>query len=70
MQRIQRYRGSLLGLSVGDALGTTIEFKQPGTFPPVKDIVGAGAYSLRAGQWTDDMSMALCLAESLIACKG
>ena len=30
-----RYRGALLGLAVGDALGTTLEFKTPGTFEPV-----------------------------------
>jgi ADP-ribosyl-[dinitrogen reductase] hydrolase len=57
-------------LAVGDALGTTVEFRPPGTFTQVKDIVGGGAYSLKAGQWTDDTSMALCLAESLIKCKG
>ena len=65
-----RYRGSLLGLAVGDALGTTIEFKSPGTFTPIKDIVGCGPFRLKPGEWTDDTSMALCLAESLIECKG
>jgi ADP-ribosyl-[dinitrogen reductase] hydrolase len=30
-----RYRGALLGLAVGDALGTTLEFKRPGTFGPI-----------------------------------
>ncbi len=61
-----RYRGSLLGLAVGDALGTTVEFEPPGTFMPLEDIVGGGPFGLRAGEWTDDTSMALCLAESLI----
>ena len=37
-----RYRGALLGLAVGDALGTTVEFKAPGTFKPVTEIVGGG----------------------------
>lgn len=63
-----RYQGSLMGLAVGDALGTTVEFKAPGTFPPVTDIVGGGPFSLEKGQWTDDTSMALCLAESLVKC--
>ena len=67
---IDKYRGSLLGLAAGDALGTTIEFKSPGTFTPVKDIMGGGPFRLKAGEWTDDTSMALCLAESLIECKG
>lgn len=63
-----RYQGCLMGLAVGDALGTTVEFKAPGTFPPVTDIVGGGPFSLEKGQWTDDTSMALCLAESLVKC--
>ena len=59
-----------MGLAVGDALGTTLEFKAPGTFEPLKDLVGGGPFHLEAGQWTDDTSMALCLAESLIEKKG
>ncbi len=61
-----RYRGALLGLSAGDALGTTLEFTQPNTFEPISEIEGGGPFSLQAGQWTDDTSMALCLAKSLI----
>ena len=61
-----RSRGSLLGLAIGDALGTTIEFSVPGRFEPVTDIVGGGSFALDPGQWTDDTSMALCLAESII----
>jgi ADP-ribosylglycohydrolase len=53
-------------LAVGDALGTTLEFKPPGSFEPIDDIVGGGPFVLRPGEWTDDTSMALCLAESLI----
>jgi ADP-ribosyl-[dinitrogen reductase] hydrolase len=66
----ERYRGALLGLAVGDALGTTLEFKAPGTFKPITDIVGGGPFGLEPGQWTDDTSMALCLAESLIEKRG
>ena len=65
-----RYRGCLLGLAVGDALGTTLEFKRPGTFTPLTDMVGGGPFDLQPGQWTDDTSMALCLAESLLVCDG
>jgi ADP-ribosylglycohydrolase len=61
-----RYRGSLLGLAAGDALGTTLEFKSPGSFEPIDDMVGGGPFGLRPGEWTDDTSMALCLAESLV----
>lgn len=66
----QRFQGALLGLATGDALGTTLEFKPPGTFTPITDLNGGGPFRLAAGQWTDDTSMALCLAESLIECKG
>jgi len=65
-----RCRGSLLGLAAGDALGATLEFRLPGTFDPITDMVGGGPFCLEAGEWTDDTSMALCLAESLIACRG
>ncbi|HAX85339.1 MAG TPA: ADP-ribosylglycohydrolase [Cyanobacteria bacterium UBA11370] len=70
MELIERYRGCLLGLATGDAVGTTLEFKPPGTFTPIKDMVGGGPFDLEPGQWTDDTSMALCLAESLIHCNG
>ncbi len=57
----ERYRGSLLGLAVGDALGTTVEFKSPGTFAPVETITGGGTFNLKPGEWTDDTSIVLCL---------
>ena len=65
-----RFRGCLLGLAAGDALGTTLEFQPPGTFEPISDMVGGGPFGLRPGQWTDDTSMALCLATSLVECSG
>jgi ADP-ribosyl-[dinitrogen reductase] hydrolase len=69
-QRQDRYRGCLLGLATGDAVGTTVEFKQRGSFEPVTDMVGGGPFRLAPGEWTDDTSMALCLAASLIECQG
>ena len=36
MNRLDRYKGCLIGLAVGDALGTTLEFKLPGTFTPIE----------------------------------
>ena len=68
MKLLDRYRGALLGLAAGDALGTTLEFRAPGTFDPINDMNGGGPFNLRPGEWTDDTSMALCLAESLIEC--
>ena len=66
----QRYQGCLLGLATGDALGTTVEFKPRGSFTPLVDIIGGGPFRLKAGQWTDDTSMALCLAHSLLEKQG
>jgi ADP-ribosyl-[dinitrogen reductase] hydrolase len=62
-----RYLGALLGLACGDAVGTTVEFSARGSFAPVLDMVGGGPFDLKPGQWTDDTSMALCLAESFLA---
>ena len=70
MQLIERYKGALLGLAAGDALGTTLEFRSPGSFEPIDDMVGGGPFKLPPGYWTDDTSMALCLAESLIEQQG
>src|SRR5258707_14256722 len=61
-----RARGCLLGLAVGDALGTTLEFRSRDTYPPLTDMIGGGPFNLALGEWTDDTSMALCLADSLI----
>lgn len=66
MEAIDRYRGALLGLACGHAVGTTVEFMPRGSFAPVTDMLGGGPFSLAPGKWTDDTSMALCLAESLI----
>lgn len=63
---LDRALGSFIGLAVGDAVGTTVEFQPRGSFPPVTDMTGGGPFRLAAGQWTDDTSMALCLAESLL----
>jgi ADP-ribosylglycohydrolase len=67
-----RARGALLGLAAGDALGTTLEFTGPSDpfTPAITTIVGGGPFRLPAGSWTDDTSMALCLADSLVAMHG
>ena len=65
-----RYLGAMLGLACGDAVGTTVEFSPRGSFAPVTAMTGGGPFSLKPGQWTDDTSMALCLAESLIVKQG
>ncbi|WP_329841839.1 ADP-ribosylglycohydrolase family protein [Stenotrophomonas sepilia] len=68
MNQIDQFRGALLGLACGDAVGTTLEFKPRGSFTPITDMVGGGPFQLQPGQWTDDTSMAMCLAESLVRC--
>jgi ADP-ribosyl-[dinitrogen reductase] hydrolase len=65
MDTIERFRGCLLGLATADAVGTAVEFFVRGSFAPITDMIGGGPFSLKAGEWTDDTSMALCLATSL-----
>ncbi|MCA9067425.1 MAG: ADP-ribosylglycohydrolase family protein [Planctomycetaceae bacterium] len=60
-----RRRGTLIGLAVGDALGAAVEFKPPGTFEPVTNYRAGGPHRLNPGEWTDDTSMALALADSI-----
>lgn len=67
---IDKAKGCLVGLACGDAVGTTLEFRQRGTFEPITDMVGGGPFDLLPGQWTDDTSMALCLAHSLFHKNG
>ena len=62
-----RARGALLGLAVGDALGTTLEFSRRDQHPHHAEMTGGGPFGLAPGQWTDDTSMALALADSLVA---
>jgi ADP-ribosyl-[dinitrogen reductase] hydrolase len=68
MRTIERYRGCLLGLAVGDALGAPFEGSPPGDGSSFlcEEMLGGGPFHLEPGEWTDDTSMALCLAESLI----
>lgn len=61
-----KYRGAILGLAIGDALGAPVEFKMPGEFDIVTDFRDTPRFGLPAGYWTDDTAMALCLANSLI----
>lgn len=65
-----RARGALLGLAVGDAFGTTLEFTQKDSYAPLTTMVGGGPFRLKAGEWTDDTSMSLALSTSLLAKGG
>jgi len=65
MGDVDRQRGTLLGLAVGDALGAAVEFEMPGTFEPVTGYRGGGPHGLAPGEWTDDTSFALAMADSI-----
>jgi len=65
-----RLRGAFLGLAVGGAVGITLEFRPPGSFEPIDDMVGGGPFDLPACAWTDGTGMAACLAESLVKIGG
>lgn len=65
-QALDRAKGCLLGLAIGDAVGTTLEFL-PRDRDHVGDMVGGGPFKLQPGEWTDDTSMALCLADMYLA---
>jgi ADP-ribosylglycohydrolase len=65
MEKTNRQRGCLIGLAVGDALGAAVEFKSPGSFELVTGYRDGGPHGLDPGEWTDDTSMALALADSI-----
>lgn len=65
---LDRAVGALIGLAVGDAIGTTLEFApRDDKASRLTDMVGGGPFELKAGQWTDDTSMAWALADSLLS---
>jgi hypothetical protein len=65
-----RFLGALLGLATGDAVGAATQYRRPGRFTPVGDLLGGGPFDLPRGAWSDDTAMALCLAESLLERQG
>ncbi len=66
----ERFLGALLGLAAGDAVAAATQYRRPGTFAPVGDLLGGGPFELPRGGWSDDTAMALCLADSLLAADG
>jgi ADP-ribosylglycohydrolase len=68
MKLEERMLGGLLGLVIGDALGVPVEFRSRAKLGrnPVTGMRGHGTHNQPPGTWSDDSSMALCTAESLI----
>lgn len=67
---LDRALGAFVGLAVGDALGTPLEFSKRDSLPHLTEMTGGGPFVLAPGQWTDDTAMALALADSLVRCDG
>lgn len=65
---LSRFKGSLFGLACGDAVGSKVEWKTRAwcKLQPVLGMEGSKIHRLKPGEFTDDTSMALCLAISLI----
>lgn len=66
--RRERILGGLWGSLAGDALGVPVEFKDRATVQadPVNDMRGYGTHRQPPGTWSDDSSLLLCSAESLL----
>ncbi len=62
----ERFQGAFVGLAVGDALAAHTQFRKPGSFAPVGDLLGGGPFDVPRGAWTDDTALALLAAESLL----
>ncbi len=62
--KVSRAIGALVGLAVGDALGTTLEFAGRDQCPLHTEMMGGGPFGLQAGEWSDDTSMAICPRKS------
>lgn len=67
MNTKSRATSAFLGLAIGDALGAPVEFKEPGEFEPVTQYRHSYVWNIPQGYWTDDTSMAICLAESILS---
>ncbi len=65
-----RFRGAILSLSIGDALGMPVEGLSPDEirqrFGRVTDFLPSPFGDLNAGEWTDDTEQTILLAESIL----
>lgn len=67
MAMLDKIKGALFGLAVGDALGVPVEFKSREELErlPVTGMREYGSWNQPKGTWSDDSSLAFCLAQSL-----
>jgi len=66
MRAKEPFRGALVGLAAGDALGAPLEFGPPRPRDALlREMIGGGSFGWKPGEWTDDTQMALCLTQSL-----
>ncbi len=68
MEKRDRVVGSLVGLAVCDAVGTTVEAMPPGSFDLVLDMLGGGKFDLLPGQVRLETEC-MCM-KPLLACSG
>lgn len=61
--QLDRACGALLGTAAGDALGAPYEFGPPRGPELEVAMVGGGGFGWEPGEWTDDTSMAIVIAE-------
>ncbi|MBQ4479415.1 MAG: ADP-ribosylglycohydrolase family protein [Victivallales bacterium] len=65
-----RYLGMLMGLVVGDCLGSPIQFAEKDQHPYIEKMEPCPVFNLPPGYWTDDSSMAFCVMDSFVREKG
>lgn len=66
---VNKAKGSLMGLAIGDAFGAPVEFMEKGSFPKIEKYLTGGTFGLDKGEWTDDTSQMLALIDSLFEQK-
>ena len=64
--RFERMKGMFWGLVVGDCLGSPIQFTQKDNHSYITEMVACHTFRTPPGYWTDDSSMAFCVAESVV----
>lgn len=68
METLDRYRGCMLGLAIGDAYGAAYEFMHASHIEMIDDYQFCYTHGIESGYYTDDTSQTLCLAHSILEC--